>query len=143
MARALGAALLEGEQLLGTEGLVVDLGRGLDEILKVCAEKEVAEVDEFAVVLILDVDNTPPVLAAPDLLAVDNDGLLGTNNSEGNEVLVQRSAGEFDFRTVSLARHTLIWVFRARSSSSSSSLSYGYILRLWKANSSLMRSLKA
>src|SRR3546814_4466553 len=44
-----GAALLEGEQLLGTEGLVVDLGRGLDEILEMGSEKEVAQVDEFAV----------------------------------------------------------------------------------------------
>jgi len=49
-----GRALLEGKQLLGTEGLVVDLGGGLDEILEVGAEEEVTEVDELAVVLILD-----------------------------------------------------------------------------------------
>src|SRR5690348_1482506 len=35
-----GRALLEGKQLLGTEGLVVDLGGGLDEILEVGAEEE-------------------------------------------------------------------------------------------------------
>lgn len=47
-------ALLESKQLLGTEGLVVDLGSGLDEILEVGAEEEVTEVDELAVVLVLD-----------------------------------------------------------------------------------------
>src|SRR4051812_36550508 len=51
------AALLECQQLLGTERLVVDLGRGLDQVLKVGAGEEVPEVDEFAVVLILDVDD--------------------------------------------------------------------------------------
>ena len=49
-----GRALLECKQLLGTEGLVVDLGRGLDQILQVRAGKEVAEIDELAVVLVLD-----------------------------------------------------------------------------------------
>ena len=46
--------VLEGEQLLGTEGLVVDLRSGLDEVLQVGAGEEVAEVDEFAVGLVLD-----------------------------------------------------------------------------------------
>jgi hypothetical protein len=49
-----GRALLEGEQLLGTEGLVVDLRGRLDEVLQVCAGEEVAEVDKFAVGLVLD-----------------------------------------------------------------------------------------
>jgi hypothetical protein len=49
-----GAGFLEREQLLRAEGLVVDLRGGFDEVLKVCACEEVAEVDEFAVVLILD-----------------------------------------------------------------------------------------
>jgi hypothetical protein len=49
-------ALLEGKQLLGTEGFVVDLGGGLDEVLEVGACEEVTEVDELAVVLILDCD---------------------------------------------------------------------------------------
>jgi len=87
--------LLEGKQLLGTEGLVVDLRSGLDEILEVRAEEEVAEVDEFAVVLILDIDNAPSVLSAPNLLAVDNNGLLGTDNGEGDKAL-QRFELEID-----------------------------------------------
>lgn len=69
----MGAALLERQELLGTEGLVVDLRGGLDEILKMSSEEEVSEVDEFAVSLILDVDDTPSVLSTADLLAVDND----------------------------------------------------------------------
>lgn len=83
----MGAALLQGQQLLGTESLVVDLGGSLDEILEVGSEEEVAQVDEFAVSLILDVDDTPSVLAAADLLAVDNDRLLGSDNSEGDKAL--------------------------------------------------------
>jgi hypothetical protein len=51
------ARLLEGEQLLRTEGLVVDLRSGFDEVLQMGAGEEVAEVDEFAVCLILDCDN--------------------------------------------------------------------------------------
>ena len=82
-----GAALLECQQLLGAEGLVVDLGGRLDQILKVGAGQEVSQVDELAVVLVLDVDDSPPVLAAADLLAVDDDGLLRADNGEGNDVL--------------------------------------------------------
>jgi hypothetical protein len=81
------AALLQGEELLGTECFVVDLRGGLDEVLKVGSEEEVAEVDKFAVVLVLDVDNAPSVLAASNLLAINNDRLLRSNNSEGDEVL--------------------------------------------------------
>jgi hypothetical protein len=84
-----GAALLQGKQLLGTEGLVVGLRGGLDEILEVGAEEEVAEVDELAVGLILDIDDTPSVLATTDLLAVDDDRLLGSNDGKGNEALLE------------------------------------------------------
>ena len=51
---ALVRALLEGKQLLGAERLVVDLCGRLDQILEVGSQKEVSEVDEFAVVLVLD-----------------------------------------------------------------------------------------
>ena len=53
---ALVGAFLERKQLLGAEGLVVDLRRRLDQVLQVGAGEEVAEVDEFAVVLVLDCD---------------------------------------------------------------------------------------
>ena len=67
-----GAALLECQKLLGAECLVMDLRGRLNQILEVGAGKEVSEVDEFAVVLILNVDNSPSVLATTDLLASNN-----------------------------------------------------------------------
>ena len=84
----LGTALLQGQQLLGTEGLVVDLRCRLDQVLQVGAEKEVSEVDKFAVVLVLHIDHAPPVLATTNLLAVNNDRLLGTDNGKGNQALL-------------------------------------------------------
>lgn len=81
------AVLLEGEELLGAERLVVDLGRRLDEVLEVRPEEEVAQVHELAVLLVLDVDDAPAVLAAPDLLAVDDDVLFRADDGEGDEVL--------------------------------------------------------
>lgn len=82
-----GAALLQSQKLLGTEGLVVNLAGGLDQILQVRASQEVAQVDKLAVVLILHIDNTPAVLTAANLLAVDYDGLLTADNREGDNVL--------------------------------------------------------
>lgn len=75
-AMALSATLLECKQLLSTEGLVVDLRSSLNEILQVCSQEEVSQVHKFAVVLIFHVDHTPAVLAAANLLAINNDGLL-------------------------------------------------------------------
>jgi hypothetical protein len=54
VAAANGRALLESHKLLSAERLVVNLGRGLDEVLEVGTGEEVAEIDEFAVVLIFD-----------------------------------------------------------------------------------------
>lgn len=84
---AMGAALLERQQLLSTESLVVDLRRGLDEVLEMGSEEEVAQVNEFTVGLILDVDDTPSILASANLLAIHNDGLLGSDDGKGNKVL--------------------------------------------------------
>ena len=72
----LRAALLQCQQLLGAEGLVVDLRCRLDQVLEMGAGEEVAEVDEFAVALVFDVDGAPAVLAAADQLAVDVDVFL-------------------------------------------------------------------
>jgi hypothetical protein len=47
-------ALLECKQLLGTEGLVVDLRGRLDEVLQMGAGEEVAKVYEFAVGFVLN-----------------------------------------------------------------------------------------
>lgn len=51
------------------------------------AGKEIPEEDEFAVVLVLDVDDAPAVLAASDLATGNDDGFLGTYDGEGNDVL--------------------------------------------------------
>jgi len=81
------AAFLQRQQLLGTESLVVDLRGGFDEVLEMGAEHEVAQEDEFAVVLVLDVDDAPAVLATSDLLAIDDDVLLRSDNRKRNQVL--------------------------------------------------------
>ena len=49
--------------------------------------KEVSKIDKFAVVLILNIDDTPSVLTSTDLLAVDDDALLGADDGEGDETL--------------------------------------------------------
>lgn len=83
-------ALLQSQELLGTESLVVDLAGSFDEVLEVGTGEEVSQIDEFAVVLVLDVDHTPAVLTTTDLLSVDNNGLLATNDSEGDNILKHR-----------------------------------------------------
>jgi hypothetical protein len=67
------AALLECQKLFGAEGLVVNLRCCLNQVLEMGAGKEVSEIDEFAVVLILNIDNSPSVLTTADLLASDDD----------------------------------------------------------------------
>lgn len=84
---ALSTTLFEGQQLLSTEGLIVDLGSRLDQILEVGSKQEVSQVNKFTVGLILHVDDTPSVLTSTNLLAIDNDVLLRTNNGEGYEAL--------------------------------------------------------
>lgn len=65
----------------------MDLTSGFNQILQMGAGKEVSQVNEFAVVLVLDVDDTPTVLPATDLFAIDNDILLTADHSKRNDVL--------------------------------------------------------
>ena len=88
-----GAALLQCKQLLRTEGLVVDLACRFNQVLKVCACEEVTEIDEFAVVFVLNVDHSPAVLAAPDLLAIDDDGFFASNDGKRDDILNSISPG--------------------------------------------------
>ena len=83
----LGGALLECEKLLSTEGLVVDLRGGLDEVLEVSPGQEVAEVDEFAVLVVFDIDGSPSVLATSHGLAVNGDVALAADDCEWNDGL--------------------------------------------------------
>lgn len=61
--------------------------------------EEVAEVDEFAVLLVLDVDGSPAVLATTNSLAVDVDVLLAADDCEwddGLERVSVRGSSIFD-----------------------------------------------
>ena len=73
----------------------MDLASGFDKILEVSAGKEVPQVDEFAMILVLDVDHTPTVLATADLLAVDNNSFLATHHGEGDDVLEEVRSGSW------------------------------------------------
>lgn len=65
----------------------MDLAGSLDQVLQMGAGQEVSQVNEFAVVLIFNVNDAPTVLAAANLLTVDDNVLLATDNSERNDVL--------------------------------------------------------
>ena len=69
----------------------MDLRGGFDEILEMGACKEVAEVDEFAVPLIFDIDGTPAVLTSTDGPAVDGDVVFAANYREWDYRLVKIS----------------------------------------------------
>lgn len=71
----------------------MDLGCCLDEVLEVGAGEEVAEVDEFAVLLVFDIDSSPAVLAATNSLAVDVDVVLTADNRKWDDRLVSVSKG--------------------------------------------------
>jgi hypothetical protein len=51
----------------------MDLRCRLDKVLKMGACKEVSEVDKFAVVLVLDVNNSPSILSPTNLFSTNND----------------------------------------------------------------------
>lgn len=55
-ARASGllSGFLDSKKLLGTEGFIVNLCSGFNQILQVSSGKEVAKVHEFAVVFVFD-----------------------------------------------------------------------------------------
>ena len=50
--------------------------------------KEVSKIDKFAVVLILDVNDSPSVLTTAYLLPVDKHIALRTHNGEWNHILI-------------------------------------------------------
>lgn len=82
-----GACLAELARLhlLGAVRLVVQLLGGVDEVEHVGSDQDGAELLEVAVVLILDLGNTPRVLATLDNAAVAGlDVLLRADDSEGH-----------------------------------------------------------
>ena len=81
------AAFLEREQLLGAEGLVVDVGGGVDQVVRVGAQQHVTQVEELAVVRVLDVHHARAVLTATNQLAVHLHGALRADHGEGQHGL--------------------------------------------------------
>lgn len=80
-------AELAGLHLLGAVGLVVQLLGGVDKVEHVCSDQDRSELLEVAVVLVLNLGDTPRVLATLDDAAITGlDILLGTNNGEGHGV---------------------------------------------------------
>lgn len=65
----------------------MDLGGRLDQILEMGSKQEVSQVNKFAVGLVLHVDDAPSVLTSANLLAIDNDVLLGTDDGKWNKAL--------------------------------------------------------
>ena len=51
----------------------MDLTGSFDQVLKMRAREEVAQIDKFAVVFILDIYHAPAVLAATNLLSTNDD----------------------------------------------------------------------
>lgn len=80
------AILLQCQQLFSTENFVMNLRSRLDQILKMCPRQEISQRHEFAVVLVFHVDDAPAVLAAPDLTAVDDNGVLRADDCEGYKI---------------------------------------------------------
>lgn len=81
------AAFLERQQLLRAEALVVRLACRFNKILQVRARKEVAQVHEFAVSLVFDIDGAPAVLARAYGLAVQREAVLAAHYSKRDDGL--------------------------------------------------------
>lgn len=80
-----GTALLQGEELFASKGLVVDLCGGFDEVLQVRSGQKVSEVYKLAVAFVFDIDDTVPVLPAPDLFTVDDDRAFAADDGKRDE----------------------------------------------------------
>lgn len=65
--------------------------------------EEAAEVDKFAVCLVVDVDDTPAVLTGTALTTVDDHAVLGANHSEGNEALSRELARHIHGRDATMS----------------------------------------
>lgn len=82
-----GLAKLSRLHLLSAVGLVVQLLGGVDKVEHVSSDQDRSELLEVTVVLVLDLGNTPRVLATLDNTSIAGlDILLGTNDGEGNGV---------------------------------------------------------
>ena len=60
----------------------MDLTCRLNQVLQMCPGKEISQTDKFAMVFILNVDDTPTILTTSYGASVDNDRILAANDSE-------------------------------------------------------------
>ena len=74
-----------GGELLGSVVLVQGVVGMLLQLLHVCADEHLAQFDEVAVLLIVDLDDTPWVLTSTNLTTIGAGDLrVGPNNCEWN-----------------------------------------------------------
>lgn len=72
-------------ELVGPVVLVQEVVGVLLELLHVGADQHLAQLDKVAVLLVVDLDDTPGVATAADVTTVSSGHLgVGTNNGEGN-----------------------------------------------------------
>ena len=84
----------------------MDLRRRFDEVLQVCPRKfahqssmspwrgstplpgqEIAQIYKLAMLLILNIDDPPPILSPADALAIEHDRALRANDCKGDHCL--------------------------------------------------------
>lgn len=71
----------------------MDLRGSVDQILKVGASEEIAEIDELAMLLVFNIDCSPAVLTSAHSLAVYVDVALTSNDCEWDDGLKILSVG--------------------------------------------------
>lgn len=94
------------EKLLGSPVLVENIVGVLAEFFHVGADKHLTKLDKVAVVLVVDLDNTPRIFTSTDCTPVSGrHWRIGTNHSKGD------LAGDF----LSLCNSLLVLVLISRS----------------------------
>ena len=73
----------------------MDLAGSFNQVLQVGAEKEIAQVDEVRMVLVLNVDCSPSVLPCGHLPAVDHTGAFAADHGERSKFLDGGIGGSF------------------------------------------------
>lgn len=58
--------------------------------------QKISEVNEFTVIFVLNIDDTPAILAPTNLFASNKDRLFGTNNGKWDDVLNSELAITFN-----------------------------------------------
>ena len=87
--RSLGLGrFLDSQKLLGTESFIMDMSGSFNKILQVGSSQKVTQVHKFAVMFILDIDNTPTSLSATYSLAIHDHVSFRTDNSKRDELLL-------------------------------------------------------